>query len=84
LGYEPVYVTSRAPHLFGLYLIPDRFSWPDLQPPALVTEQLFAHPTISFGRADESFIVYDQPLTMIFRNVGELTDGQMRQQFEIK
>ena len=84
LGYEPVYVTSRAPHLFGLYLIPDRFSWPDLQPPALVTEQLSARPTISFGRADESFIVYDQPLTIIFRNVGELTARQMREQFEIE
>jgi hypothetical protein len=84
LGYEPVYVASRAPNLFGLHLIPDRFSWPDLQPPALVTEQLSAHPAISFGRADESFIVYDQPLTMIFRNVEGLTAEQMRQLFEIE
>ena len=84
LGYEPIYLTSRAPHLFGLNLMPDLFSWPDLQPPQLVTDQLSTQPNLSFGRADESFVAYDQPLTLIFRNVGGLTADQMRQQFEIE
>ncbi len=83
LGYEPIYLTSRAPHLFGLNLMPDLFSWPDLQPPQLVTDQLSTQPNLSFGRADESFVAYDQPLTIIFRNVGGLSADQMRQQFHL-
>jgi hypothetical protein len=82
LGYEPIYIVSRAPSLFGLTLLPDLFSWPGLRPPTAVTEQLTNQPTISFGRADESFVAYDQPLTIIFRNVEGLTAEQMRQQFQ--
>jgi hypothetical protein len=82
LGYEPIYIASRTPHLFGLSLMPDTFGWPDVQPPAMVAEALAAHPSLSFGRADESFIVYDQPLTMIFKNVGGLTADQMHQLFD--
>jgi hypothetical protein len=82
LGYEPVYIASRAPSLFGLTLLPDLFIWPGLRPPTAVTEQLTNQPTISFGRADESFVAYDQPLTIIFRNVEGLTAEQMRQQFQ--
>jgi hypothetical protein len=84
LGYEPVYIASRAPSLFGLTLLPDLFIWPGLRPPTAVTEQLTNQPTISFGRADESFVAYDQPLTMIFRNVEGLSVAEMRQQFEIE
>ena len=84
LGYEPVYIASRAPHIFGLALMPDLFSWPSLQPPQAVADHLSTSPTFSFGRTDESFVAYDQPLTMIFRNVGGLTADQMRQQFQIE
>jgi hypothetical protein len=82
LGYEPIYIASRTPHLFGLSLMPDTFGWPDVQPPAMVAEALAAHSSLSFGRADESFIVYDQPLTMIFKNVGGLSAEQMHQLFD--
>ena len=81
LGYEPVWVGGRAPRLFGLALWPDTFGWPGLTPPAAVTEYLERGPTLSLGRVDESFVVYDQPLTIIFRNTGKLTVEEMRAAF---
>jgi hypothetical protein len=83
LGYEPVWVGGRFPNLFGLYLKPDLFGWPSLEPPSLVKEMLAALPGISGGRADESFTVYDQPLTIIFRNTGHLTAEEMLEFFSV-
>lgn len=83
LGYELVWVGGRSPNLLGLSFPADTFGWPDLRPPAAVTAYLAARPSFSPGRADESFIVYDQPLTMIFRNTGRLTAEQMRAAFNL-
>ena len=57
LGYEPVFTTTRTPHLFGLHLKPDSFIWPALQAPPFVEAYLSAMPGISGGRFDESFTV---------------------------
>jgi hypothetical protein len=83
LGYEPVWVGGRYPKLFGLYLTPDSFSWPGLEPPSLVKEMLTELPGINGGRADESFTVYDQPLTLIFRNTDHLTAEEMLPFFSV-
>ena len=81
LGYELVWVGERTPQLFGVALRADTFSWPGLRPPEGVEAYFENTPALSLGRADESFIVYDQPLTMIFRNTGKLTSGQLREKF---
>ncbi|MCB9007415.1 MAG: glycosyltransferase family 39 protein [Ardenticatenaceae bacterium] len=81
LGYEPVFVAGRFPTLFGWQLRPDTFGWPNLQPPDLVQSYLAEQPGINLGRADESFIVYDQPLTIIFENVERKTAVEMQAQF---
>jgi hypothetical protein len=81
LGYEPVWAGGRAPRLFGVTLRPDTFGWPGLTPPAAVADYLGRGPSLSFGRVDESFVVYDQPLTVIFRNTGGLTVEEMRALF---
>jgi hypothetical protein len=84
LGYEPVFVTGRAPGLAGFHLRPDTFGWPGLRPPAFVADYLAEQlPGVTWGRADESFLVYDQPLTIIFRNSGRLTAEEMGQWFEL-
>ena len=82
LGYELVWADRRAPNLFGVALVPDTFGWPGLRPPAALAHFLTTGPSLSFGRADESFVVYDQPLTMIFRNTGGLSAEQMRAAFD--
>ena len=81
LGYEPVWVGGRTPHLFGINLWPNLFDWPGLTPPTVVSDYLGQSPSLSFGRVDESFTVYDQPLTMIFRNTGHLTEEELRTAF---
>lgn len=81
LGYEPVYVTGRSPFLGDLSLWPDRFGRAGLQPPPLVADYLRAVPRLSFGPADESFTVYDQPLVIIFRNSGRLSAAEMERLF---
>lgn len=82
LGYELIWVGGRWPSLFGVGLQPDLFGWPALTPPSDVTAYLDQSPRLSFGRVDESFTVYDQPLTMIFRNAGQLTEDELRAVFE--
>lgn len=81
LGYEPVLVIDRAPNLAGIYLRADTFGWPGLRPSPAITQYLNQSPTINGGRADESFIVYDQPLTILFKNTGRLTAEEMEDWF---
>ena len=84
LGYEPVFIVGRTPMLWGIHLKPDLFSWPGLQPPANVAAYLDGLSGPEFGRVDESFIVYDQPLTIIFENKRRLSAEEMAQLFETK
>ncbi|MBK8984743.1 MAG: glycosyltransferase family 39 protein [Chloroflexi bacterium] len=82
LGYELVWVNGRYPHLASVYYRPDTFGWPGLQPPDMAARYLAdAMPGLNGGRVDESFVVYDQPLTLIFRNNGRLSAAEMAQLF---
>jgi hypothetical protein len=40
LGYEPVAIFGRFPHLGSVHLVPDHFGWPGLTPPTAVTDYL--------------------------------------------
>jgi hypothetical protein len=40
-------------------------------------------PGVNWGRADESFTVYDQPLTIIFQNRGRLSAEEMQAFFTL-
>ncbi|MBK8905944.1 MAG: glycosyltransferase family 39 protein [Anaerolineaceae bacterium] len=83
LGYEPVFVAGRYPTLFGWQLRPNTFGWPDLVPPPLVQSYLDSQPGFNLGRADESFIVYDQPLTIVFENVERKTAVELQSLFTL-
>jgi hypothetical protein len=83
LGYEVVAVFGRFPHIGAFYIKPDTFGWPGLTPPEAVSRYLAQFSGLSGGRTDESFVVYDQPLTMIFQNKGHLTVDEMRSQFDL-
>jgi 4-amino-4-deoxy-L-arabinose transferase-like glycosyltransferase len=82
LGYEPVYLSSRSPNLFGIHLIPDWFGGSELSPPEGVKALWEDSTAVTFGRADESFTVYDQPLLILFQNTGHLTAEEMLAQFK--
>ncbi len=84
LGYEVVSINGRFPTIFNLTIQPDTFGWPNLQPSPAITDYLEDVDTFVWknGRADESFLVYDQPLTIVFENVGGKTAVEMRALFE--
>jgi hypothetical protein len=82
LGYELAWVNGRYPHLGPVYYRPDTFGWAGLTPPTAVGDYLAeTMPGLNGGRVDESFVVYDQPLVLIFRNVGRLSAGEMGELF---
>jgi hypothetical protein len=83
LGYELVWVNGRYPHLGPFFYRPDTFGWPGLTPPEEASRYLAeGMPGLNGGRVDESFVVYDQPLVMIFENVGGMTAEEMQALFE--
>lgn len=83
LGYELVWVNGRSPNLLTFHYRPDTFGWPGLEPPDAVRRYLAeALPGLNGGRADESFLVYDQPLVLLFKNTGNLSAEEMRELFE--
>jgi hypothetical protein len=82
LGFELVFVSGRTPQLVGVELWPDRFASYGLTPPELVQD--LASGGLTLGPADESFLVYDQPLVMVFYNAGRLTPEEMLANFEIE
>jgi hypothetical protein len=81
LGYEAVYSDTRIPGMLGIHLLPDSFIWPGLQAPIEVSAYLDQFRGLNGGRFDESFTVYDQPLVMIFKNVGQKSAAEMRELF---
>jgi 4-amino-4-deoxy-L-arabinose transferase-like glycosyltransferase len=83
LGYEMVYVSGRFPNLAGLNHKYDPFGWPGLRPPAAVSHYLENLRGASWGRVDESFVVYDHPLVMIFENRQRLTAAAMADRFDL-
>lgn len=52
-------------------------------PPRPVADYLAGVGGVTPGRADESFTVYDQPLTMVLRNTGRMTVAEMLAQFAL-
>ncbi len=81
LGYELVAVYGRFLRLGNFYIKPETFAWPGLTPPPAVTAYLDSFSGITWGRADESFTVYDQPLTMIWQNVERKTAEELLEMF---
>lgn len=82
LGFDIAYVGSRFPNLFGIYLKPDSFSWTGLESPSEVIDYLDSFPGPNWGRFDESFTVYDQPMVIILQNKAHMTADEMKALFD--
>ncbi|MCO5183026.1 MAG: glycosyltransferase family 39 protein [Anaerolineae bacterium] len=81
LGYDLAYVTNRSPNLAGIHLQPDMFTWAEVDAPRFVSDYFEAQGGVNWGRVDESFTVYDQPLVLIFENKDRLSAESMRALF---
>jgi len=81
LGYQliPTPGVARYPRLGPVALVSDPFRAAGLPNPLPERQQYPAPVTLSPGRADESFTVYDHPLPLLFQNVERLSGAQMEQ-----
>ena len=73
LGFELVYYKAVYPRLFGIDLVNDTFSDPDLPQPRLLAEREATRCSINLGRADESFTVYDHPKPLVFKKTRQIS-----------
>ncbi len=77
LGYRLEFFAARYPHLGPVTFMDQPLTDPALPIPPSLRAFRPSPIVIGLGRADESFTVYDHPLTLIFRNVERLTPEQM-------
>lgn len=83
LGYEPIFIADRAPNLWGWRLQAETFAVAGLEPPTAVSDHLANQRSINMGQTDESFTVYDQPLTIIFEKQTILSEEEMIALFDL-
>ena len=81
LGYELVHFEANHPSLPGLALVNDTFSRPGLPTPEPLAQHRPAFATFDLGHADDSFVVFDHPLVLVFQNTAGLPVGAMQALF---
>jgi len=77
LGFELVYYAAVYPRVFGMDLVNDTFSDPDLPRPRLLAQREATRCAINLGRADESYSVYDHPKPLVFKKVRHLSREEL-------
>ena len=79
LGFEMVYCAASYPSFLGVTIVDDTFTRPNLSMPRGIEECLprGAGIVINMGYADETFTVFDHPLSMVFKKVTPLTKEEL-------
>ena len=72
LGYELVHFEANHPSLPGIALVNDTFSRPGLPTPEPLAQHRPAFATFNLSHADDSFVVFDHPLVLVFQNTAGL------------
>ncbi|MBI2866197.1 MAG: glycosyltransferase family 39 protein, partial [Chloroflexi bacterium] len=78
LGFRLARAEASYPNLLGISLTDDTFSRPSLPPPAGLDRFLPGGLSLGLGYADESFTVYDHPLTMLFEKTPDFDSETVR------
>ncbi len=77
LGYELADVQTSYPGLAGVTFVDDTLSRPGVPSPGRLLSEARDGLVLSMGFADESFTVYDHPMTLVFENRGRHTAGEI-------
>jgi len=77
LGFEIVYCASAYPSLLGVTIADDTFSRPNLPAPEGMDRCSPGGIVINMGYADETFTVFDHPMSMVFKKVTDLTQEEL-------
>lgn len=78
LGFRLVDVRTNYPRLGPLAIVDEPLAGTPLPRPALLAERRPAPLVLSWGRADESYAVYDHPRTLIFAKVASLPAAELQ------
>jgi len=81
LGFDLVHYDAVYPRIFGIDLVNDTFSDPDLPRPRLLAEREATRPSIVLGRADESYTVYDHPKPLVFKKTHQMSRSALVEMF---
>ena len=79
LGYELADVQTSYPGLAGVTFVDDTLSRPGVPNPGRLVSEATDGLVLNMGFADESFTVYDHPMTLVFENRGRQTAGEIEQ-----
>lgn len=78
LGYEPVFIGTSHLNLMGFSFKEDTFTRPNLPDPGILHGQ-DSSKGLNAGFADESFSVYDHPKVMIFENISQFSELEIKE-----
>ena len=79
LGYELADVQTSYAGLAGVTFVDDTLSRPGVPSPGRLVSDAASGLVLNMGFADESFTVYDHPMTLVFENRGRLSAGEIEQ-----
>ena len=79
LGYELADVQTSYAALAGVTFVDDTLSRPGVPSPGRLPSASTDGLVLDLGFADESFTVYDHPMTLVFENRGRHTAGEIEQ-----
>jgi hypothetical protein len=77
LGFEMVYCATSYPSFLGVTFMDDTFTRSKLPVPEGMDICSPGGIIINMGFADETFTVFDHPLSMVFSKVTDLTQGEL-------
>jgi hypothetical protein len=77
LGFRLADWEANDPQLFGLTLVEDPFVRANLIPPDAIAAAWDQTGAVLLANGDESWTVYDRPLTMVFQNDARLSADQL-------
>ena len=77
LGFELVYCATSYPSLWGVTIVDDTFNRPGLPVPEGLESCYPGGIAINMGYADETFTVFDHPMSMVFKRDTDLTQEEI-------
>ena len=78
LGYRIEFVGQAYPNFLGVSFVNDTFSRPGLDPPPELASIEPTTLTLNLGYADDSYVNYEHPMTILFKNVERLDEEELR------
>ncbi len=78
LGFDLVAFARNDPRVGGVTIVDDPIGSVGLNVPPLIAERAPSAGVWNWGRADESFIVYDHPMPLVFKKTRALTRAEIQ------